>query len=144
MRGLEANWNANSQHHYHLASDPPMRSTLSDANKRRPVAAFSATFSLVTDQLDRQTPCEGTAMLRLIDSIHNAIRLQLFTATFAYALLRIAVRAYRIIIPVLRFTDLVAQYLFQRRRIAIDKPPPINPSRRQQRISPNQIGFTYT
>jgi putative transposase len=331
LRGLEANWNANSQHHYHLASGPLMRSTLSDANRRRPVAVFSETFSLVAGQLDRQTRREGSAMLRLIDStpvplgklcdwaksngrirgmkMHvvydpnadhprilditdanindaqigrtiviengatyvfdkgychygwwaaiaaagaifvtrpksnmglklvcgrpvevalgdgftivddaevslaskgdsklpirlrrltvkrqegdtitlltndldrsavevaqlykgrwqiellfrwikqhlkirkflgnndNAIRLQLFAAMLAYALLRIVIRAYRIIIPVLRFTDLVAQYLLQRRRIeAIDKPPTINPSHRKNRTSPNQIGFTY-
>jgi putative transposase len=331
LRGLEANWNANSQHHYHLASGPLMRSTLSDANRRRPVAVFSETFSLVAGQLDRQTRREGAAMLRLIDStpvplgklcdwaksngrirgmkMHvvydpnadhprilditdanindaqigrtiviengatyvfdkgychygwwaaiaaagaifvtrpksnmglklvcgrpvevalgdgftivddaevslaskgdsklpirlrrltvkrqegdtitlltndldrsavevaqlykgrwqiellfrwikqhlkirkflgnndNAIRLQLFAAMLAYALLRIVIRAYRIIIPVLRFTDLVAQYLLQRRRIeAIDKPPTINPSHRKNRTSPNQIGFTY-
>ena len=47
LRGLEASWNANSQHHYHLASGPLMRSTLSDANKRRPVAVFAETFGLV-------------------------------------------------------------------------------------------------
>jgi putative transposase len=331
LRGLEANWNANSQHHYHLASGPLMRSTLSDANRRRPVAVFAEAFSLVAGQLDRRTRHESTQMLRLIDStpiplgklcdwaksngrirgmkMHvvydpnadhprilditdanindaqigrtitiengatyvfdkgychygwwaaiaaagsifvtrpksnmglklvchrpvevaqgngfsvvddaevslaskggsklpirlrrltvkrhegdtitlltndlgrsavdiaqlykgrwqiellfrwikqhlkirkflgnndNAIRLQLFAAMLTYALLRIAARAYRIAIPVLRFTDLVTQYLFQRRRIeAIDKPPPVNPSRRKDRTSPNQIGFTY-
>jgi IS4 transposase len=45
-----------------------MRSTLSDANKRRPVAVFSETFGLVARQLDRQTRHEGAQMLRLIDS----------------------------------------------------------------------------
>ena len=42
LRGLEAGWNANSQHHYHLGSAPLVRSTLCDANKRRPVALFRA------------------------------------------------------------------------------------------------------
>src|SRR5271167_4686096 len=32
LRGLEAGWNANSQHHYHLGSGPLVRSTLCDAN----------------------------------------------------------------------------------------------------------------
>ena len=59
LRGLEANWNANSQHHYHLASGPLTRSTLSDANKRRPVAVFAETFGLVAGQLDRQTRRDG-------------------------------------------------------------------------------------
>jgi putative transposase len=331
LRGLVAAWNANSQHHYHLGSGPLKRSTLSDANERRPVAVFAEVFALVAHQLDRETRRDGTAMLRLIDStpiplgklcdwaksngrirgmkLHvvydprtdyprilditdanvndaqvgrtitiepgttyvfdkgychygwwraiaaegsffvtrpkdnmgldvvykrhvrkprgdgftiledsevsfaskgdsklpirlrrvrlkrdeggiitlltndlqrsaveigelykgrwqiellfrwikqhlnirkfigtndNAIRLQLFAAMIAYALLRIAARAYRIAIPVLRFTDLVAQCLFERRRIdAIDKPPPVNPSRRSDKSCPNQMIFSY-
>jgi len=74
----------------------------------------------------------------------NAIRLQIFAAMIAYALLRIAIRTWRIQIPVLRFTDLVARCLFDRRDIAaIDKPPPVNPSSRQTRSSPNQLAFAY-
>lgn len=38
LRGLEAVWNANSHHHYHLGVGKLARSTLSDANARRPVA----------------------------------------------------------------------------------------------------------
>lgn len=68
LRGLEAAWNANSQHHYHLGSDEMARSTLSDANKIRPVAVFAETFASVADLLDRPTRSEGKAMLRLIDS----------------------------------------------------------------------------
>lgn len=68
LRGLEAGWNANSQHHYHLGSGPLMRSTLSDANRRRPVAVFAEAFGLVANLLVRQTRREGEAMLRLIDS----------------------------------------------------------------------------
>lgn len=331
LRGLEASWNANSQHHYHLASGKLMRSTLSDANKRRPVGVFAEAFGLVAGQLDRETRRDGKAMLRLIDStpiplgklcdwaksngrirgmkMHvvydpktdyprilditdanindaeigrtitieagatyvfdkgychygwwaaiaaagssfvtrpktnmglklvcerpvvapqgdgfailedsevgfaskgdsklpirlrrlrvkreegdtitlltndlersaveiatlykgrwqiellfrwikqhlkirrflgnndNAIRLQLFAAMIAYALLRIAARAHRVAIPILRFTDLVAQCIFERRKIAaIDKPPPVNPSLRRDRNSPNQMSFCY-
>jgi putative transposase len=68
LRGLEIGWNANSQHHYHLASGPLARSTLSDANKRRAVAVFAQTFGMVAAQLDRTTRRDGRAMLRLIDS----------------------------------------------------------------------------
>ncbi|UCI05006.1 IS4 family transposase [Mesorhizobium sp. B1-1-8] len=331
LRSLEAGWNANGQHHYHLGSDVLRRSTLSDAGRRRPVAVFAEIFGLLANQLDRQTRREGTAMLRLIDStpiplgklcgwaksngrirgmkMHvvydpnadcprilditdanvndaqvgrtiaiekgatyvfdkgychygwwtqiaaaqaffvtrpksnmglevlserpvkvargdgftvlddaevslagkthcklpiklrrlivkrqdgdtitlltndlkrpaveiaalykgrwqiellfrwikqhlkirrflgnndNAIRLQLFAAMIAYALLRIAARTYRIAMPILRFTDLVSQCLLERRRIeAINKPPPINSSRRRDRTSPNQLGFDY-
>jgi IS4 transposase len=332
LRGLEASWNANSHHHYHLASGSLTRSTLSDANRRRPVTVFADTFVVIAAQLDRQTRRDGNAMVRLIDStpiplgklcawaqsngrikgmkMHvvydpntdcprilditnanindaqigrtvvieagatyvfdkgychygwwraiaaagsyfvtrpktnkglklialrpvaqadgdgftiledaevsfaskgdsklpvrlrrvsvrrhetddtiilltndmdrsaidiaalykarwqiellfrwikqhlkirkflgnndNAIRLQLFAAMIAYALLRIATRTHRITIPILRFTDLVAQCLFDRRHIAaIEKPPPVNPSTRQHRTHPNQLGFKY-
>lgn len=335
LRGLAAGWNANSQHHYHLASGPIVRSTLSDASKRRPVAVFADTFSLVAGLLDRRTRQEGEAVLRLIDStpiplgklcawartngrirglkMHvvydpgadcprilditdanvndaqigrtitieagatyvfdkgychygwwsaiaaakavfvtrpktnmrldlvglrplapvdpkdedgftviedadvklaskgdsklpirlrrlrvrrhangdtitlltndmersavavaalykgrwqiellfrwikqhlkirkflgnnaNAIRLQLFAAMIAYALLRIAARTHRLAIPILRFTDLVAQCLFERRSIAaIDKPPPVNPSIRRAQTSPDQLRLAY-
>ncbi|AZO33434.1 IS4 family transposase [Mesorhizobium sp. M2A.F.Ca.ET.037.01.1.1] len=331
LRSLQAGWNANCQHHYHLGSDLLRRSTLSDANRRRPVAVFAETFALLAGQLDRQMRREGSAMLRLIDStpiplgklcdwaksngrirgmkLHivydpdsdcprvlditdanvndaqigrtisiedgatyvfdkgychygwwtaiaaaqaffvtrpktnmglklvcdrplaamhgdgftvledaevsfaskgdsklpirlrriivkrdegdtitlltndlersaadiaalykgrwqiellfrwikqhlkirkflgnndNAIRLQLFAAMIAYALLRIAARAYRVALPILRFTDLVTRCLFERRHIAaIDKPPPVNPSRRYPRCSPDQMSLDY-
>jgi IS4 transposase len=68
LRGLAASWNAQAQHHYHLAGGHLQRSTLSDANQRRPVAVFAETFSLLADQLDRQARRDGNAMLRLIDS----------------------------------------------------------------------------
>jgi putative transposase len=332
LRGLEASWNAQSQHHYHLASGLLVRSTLSDASKRRPVAVFAETFGLIAGQLDRQTRRDGNAMLRLIDStpiplgklcgwaksngrikgmkMHvlfdpqadcprilditdanindaligrtiqieagatyvfdkgychygwwsaiaaagssfvtrpkanmglklvdlrpigqadgdgftvlddaemrfaskgdsklpirlrrvtvrrheagdtialltndmnrsavaiaalykgrwqiellfrwikqhlrirkflgnndNAIRLQLFAAMIAYALLRIAARNHHVAIPILRFTDLVTQCLFDRRNIAtIEKPPPVNKSTRQTTTSSDQLRFSY-
>jgi putative transposase len=331
LRELEVGWNANRHHHYHLGSDRLRRSTLSDANARRPVAVFAEIFALLAGQLDRQMRREGTAMLRLIDStpiplgklcdwaksngrirgmkMHvvydpnadcprilditdanvndaqigrtitiengatyvfdkgychygwwsaiaaaqaffvtrpksnmalrlvcdrplaatqgdgftvledaevslaskgdsklpiplrriivkrsegdtitlltndlersavdiaalykgrwqiellfrwikqhlkirkflgnndNAIRLQLFAAMIAYALLRIAARVHRITMPILRFTDLVARCLFERRDIAaIDSPPPVNPSHSKLRASPNQMSFLY-
>jgi IS4 transposase len=68
LRGLEAGWNANRQHHYHLGGGPLVRSTLSDANKRRPVAIFAETFSLLASQLDRQTRRDGAEMVKLIDA----------------------------------------------------------------------------
>ena len=331
LRGLEAGWNANCQHHYHLGSDRLRRSTLSDANRRRPVGVFAETFEAIARQLDRHIRREGAAMLRLIDStpiplgkvcgwaksngrirgmkLHvvydpdsdrprvldithanvndaeigrtiiiepgatyvfdkgychygwwtaiagaqaffvtrpksnmglkvlasrpikvaqgdgfsvlddtkvslasktnctlpiplrrlivqrqdgdtitlltndltrsaveiaslykgrwqiellfrwikqhlkirkflgtndNAIRLQLFAAMIAYALLRIAARACRIAMPILRFTDLVTRCIFERRNIAaIDKPPPVNPSQRRLTSSTNQLSFVY-
>jgi IS4 transposase len=331
LRSLVAGWNANSHHHYHLGSGLLSRSTLSDANQRRPVAVFAETFALVAGLLDRQTRRDGNALLRLIDStpiplgklcdwaksngrirgmkLHvvydphsdcprvlditdanvndaqigrtisietgatyvfdkgychygwwtaiaaeqaffvtrpktnmglklvcdrplavrhgdgftvledaevsfaskgdsklpirlrriivkrdegdtitlltndlvrsavdiaalykgrwqiellfrwikqhlrirkflgnndNAIRLQLFAAMIAYALLRIAARVHCVALPILRFTELVTQCLFTRRHIAgIDRPPPVNPSQRKPRWSPDQMSLAY-
>lgn len=58
----------------------------------------------------------------------NAIRLQIFAAMIAFALLRIAARTHRVALPILRCTGLVTQCLFERRTLAaIEKPPPVNP-----------------
>ena len=74
----------------------------------------------------------------------NAIRLQILAAMIAYLLLRIAARLHRIILPALRFVELIGQRLFLRRPIAeIDKPPPCNPSQSQRRLSPDQLEFCY-
>ncbi|SDY68033.1 hypothetical protein SAMN04244576_03955, partial [Sinorhizobium meliloti] len=74
----------------------------------------------------------------------NAIRLQIFAAMIAYALLRIPARLARVPLPILRFTDLVTQCLFQRKSIAeIHKPPQVNPSRPKPRTIPNQMVFRY-
>jgi putative transposase len=331
LRGLEAGWNANGQHHYHLASGPLARSTLADANARRPAEVFADAYALIAAQIDRRTRRDGQAMLRLIDStpiplgklcawaksngrifgmkMHvvydpradlprvlditdanvndaqigrtiniepgatyvydkgychygwwvaidaakswfvtrpksnmrldvvkarpveapqgdgftvlsdeevilaskgdsklpiqlrrvrierengqqiplltndlqrsaveigalykgrwqiellfrwlkqnlkirkflgnndNAIRLQLFAAMIAFALLRIAASVHKVRLPILRFTDLVGQFLFERRQIGdIEKPPPINPSAKRDKSSPNQLSFNY-
>src|ERR1019366_2744337 len=68
LRRLVAGFNANSQHHYHLGTDRLSRSTLSDANARRPVGIFSQTFARLSAMADRQMRCEGAEMVRLIDS----------------------------------------------------------------------------
>ena len=81
---------------------------------------------------------------KFLGSNDNAIRLQVFAAMIAYLLLRIAARVNCIKMLPLRLTELVGQLLFTRRTIAaIDKPPPINPSRRKSRTSPNQMEFCY-
>jgi putative transposase len=68
LRALEAIWNANSHHHYHLGVSKLARSTLSDANSRRPVAIFAATFERLSGLADRTLKREGAEMLRLIDA----------------------------------------------------------------------------
>ena len=74
----------------------------------------------------------------------NAIRLQILAAMIAYVLLRIAARTHRVTMNILRFTDLVMAYILHRRDIAaIDKPPPVNPSRPKDRSVPNQMSLAY-
>jgi IS4 transposase len=68
LRGLEAVWNAHAHHHYHLGTGKLVRSTLSDANTRRPVALFAETFAMLAGLADRVLRREGSEMLRLIDA----------------------------------------------------------------------------
>jgi putative transposase len=68
LRGLETVWNANAHHHYHLGVGEIARSTVSDANARRPVALFAETFAMLSNLADRTLRREGTEMLRLIDA----------------------------------------------------------------------------
>ena len=68
LRGLEVAFNANAHHHYHLHVGKLARSTLSDANARRPVGVFADTFTALSGLADRQSRREGAAMVRLIDA----------------------------------------------------------------------------
>jgi IS4 transposase len=68
LRGIETGFNANAHHHYHLGVSAVARSTLSDANARRPVAVFAQTFTMLAQRADRHTRREGTEMVRLIDA----------------------------------------------------------------------------
>ena len=74
----------------------------------------------------------------------NAVKLQIYAAMIAYILLRLAAKAVKTKFDILRFTELVGVFLFDRRRLAaIDAPPPTNPSRKRDRTSPNQMAFRY-
>jgi IS4 transposase len=68
LRGLVTAWATNVHHHYHLGVESFGRSTLSDANARRPIALFAETFAMLAGLADRISRREGTAMLRLIDA----------------------------------------------------------------------------
>ncbi len=68
LRGLEALFNANAQHHYHWNVGKLSRSTLSDANARRPACAFEEVFTALSNLVDRQTRHAGAEMVRLIDA----------------------------------------------------------------------------
>lgn len=68
LRGLATVWNANAHHHYHLGAGKVARSTLADANARRPACVFAETFQMLVPLAGRALGREGAQMLRLIDS----------------------------------------------------------------------------
>jgi putative transposase len=68
LRALEAGFNANRNHHYHLGVGKLSRATLSDANARRPVRVFAETFAMLAAKADRQMRREGAELVRLIDA----------------------------------------------------------------------------
>ena len=68
LRAVEGAFNANSHQHYHLGVSRVARSTLSDANARRPVGVFAETFAMLAAKADRRLRVEGSEMVRLIDS----------------------------------------------------------------------------
>jgi putative transposase len=68
LRALEAGFNANAQHHPCLKVGALARSTLSDANARRPAGIFAEVFTMLAAMSDRRMRCEGTEMVRLIDA----------------------------------------------------------------------------
>jgi IS4 transposase len=74
----------------------------------------------------------------------NAIKLLIDAAVIADALLRLAARTHKLAHPILRFTDLVRKFRFERRHLAaIEKPPHVNPSRKQDKSSPDQLSLCY-
>ncbi|QIG94346.1 IS4 family transposase [Bradyrhizobium sp. 6(2017)] len=68
LRAVVAGFNANPQHHYHLGTGRLSRSTLSDANARRPSGVFAQTFARLSAMASRQLRSEGQEMVRLIDA----------------------------------------------------------------------------
>jgi putative transposase len=68
LRALEASWNAHANAHYHLRCGEIARSTLADANARRPVAAFAEVLTMVAALASRSIRADAKRLLRLIDS----------------------------------------------------------------------------
>lgn len=68
LRGLEADWNAHGHQHYHLGAGAVSRSTLADANARRPCQVFAETLSALAGQCGGKTGQESLAVPRIIDS----------------------------------------------------------------------------
>jgi hypothetical protein len=68
LREVQTVWNAQASHHYHLASGSIRRSTLSDANRRRPRAIFADAFAIVSELAGCALPRGGAEVLRLTDA----------------------------------------------------------------------------
>jgi len=68
LREIETLWNVQPTAHYHLGSGLVSRSTLSDANKRRPPEVFAETFAHLTALASRRLRHEGKEVMRLIDA----------------------------------------------------------------------------
>ncbi len=69
LRDLTDNFNAKSSVHYHLGVNKINRSSLSDANKKRPGQIFKDTFSLLLGKGQNQLSAKDSSeMVHLIDS----------------------------------------------------------------------------
>jgi len=68
LRELVELWNVQSVHHYHLGAHPICRSTVSDANQRRPSAIFAEVFACLSGLAARSLRRQSAQALRLIDA----------------------------------------------------------------------------
>lgn len=68
LRELEASFNQNEAHHYHLGTRTIKRTTLSDANTKRSCEVFAQTCGLLLGQANRTLKKELTDLLYLIDA----------------------------------------------------------------------------
>ena len=68
LRDLEASFNAAPQRHYQLGGGPIKRSTLSEANAKRPLAIFEELLRLLLARLDARPAREAENALRILDS----------------------------------------------------------------------------
>ncbi|WP_062058574.1 IS4 family transposase [Cellvibrio sp. OA-2007] len=68
LRPLEAGFNAQVSHHYHLGTGPIKRTTLSDANAKRSDSVFHATAAWLMGQLSGKLRRESVELMYLLDS----------------------------------------------------------------------------
>jgi IS4 transposase len=68
LRELEAGFNAQTAHHYHLGTKPLKRSTISDANANRSYHLFERICQQLISGVHRKLKCELKQMLYLMDS----------------------------------------------------------------------------
>ena len=68
LREIETSFNSQKPRHYHLGTRTIRRSTLADANKKRPAALFEALCQHLMAQLNRTTRHDLQEFLYLLDS----------------------------------------------------------------------------
>lgn len=68
LRDLELRWTALHPHHAALGSGRLARSTLADANQRRPACIFADTFTALAAGLGRRLRHEGAHLLQVLDA----------------------------------------------------------------------------
>lgn len=68
LRSLLSRFNHHKAHHYHLGTQEIKRSTLSDANRKRPVEVFETICNHLLQQANRKIRQEGRDLLYLLDS----------------------------------------------------------------------------
>lgn len=68
LRVMEAAYNSQTHHHYHLGTGAVRRSTLADANRKRSIAPFAATARALMSRVPRTLRRDGSELLYLLDS----------------------------------------------------------------------------
>ncbi|HXE48558.1 MAG TPA: IS4 family transposase [Ramlibacter sp.] len=68
LRELQAGFNAQTRHHYHLGTARVARSTLSEANERRNPLIFAELLKLLIEQAGRALRRERSELLYLLDA----------------------------------------------------------------------------
>ena len=78
LRAVATGFNAHAHLHRQLGAAPVHRSTLADANSRRPVAVFADVFAALACGLGRKLRAQGRAIIRILDATPIPLG-QLFT-----------------------------------------------------------------
>lgn len=75
LRQIDAGFNSQYTHHYHLGTGPVRRSTLGDASARRNTEQFEQVARSLMAQATRRVRRQGAELLYLLDSTsitHNS------------------------------------------------------------------------
>ena len=79
LRDLVLGFNSKGSHHYHLGTKAVKRSSLSDANNKRPVEIFTETFFYLLEKVRNHLPSGlSKEIVRLIDSTTISLNLEQF------------------------------------------------------------------